>query len=63
MESENCEQMLPSHLSGKLTSFQRVLLIQTLRPDRLHSVLTSFALSTLGKKVAQNLLPPKMCNV
>lgn len=62
MESENCEQMLPSHLSGKITSFQRVLLIQTLRPDRLHSVLTSFALTTLGEKQAFNFIPIKLCS-
>ncbi|XP_034239710.1 cytoplasmic dynein 2 heavy chain 1 [Thrips palmi] len=57
MESENCEQMLPSHLSGRITPFQRVLLIQTLRPDRLHSALTSFALSTLG---IMDLSPPTL---
>lgn len=49
MESGNCEQVIPSHVSGKLSSFQRVLLVQTLRPDRLHSALMNFALQSLGE--------------
>ncbi|KAK3929891.1 Cytoplasmic dynein 2 heavy chain 1 [Frankliniella fusca] len=57
MLSENCEQILPSHVSGKITAFQRVLLVQTLRPDRLHSALMSFALSSLG---VVDLSPPTL---
>lgn len=46
--SAECENNLPVQLAHKLTPFQKVLVVQALRPDRLHSTLIKFALQTLG---------------
>jgi hypothetical protein len=47
MKSGEGEQHFPAHLQG-LSAFQRVLLVQALRPDRLHTMLQIFAQKTLG---------------
>nr|CAD7419842.1 unnamed protein product [Timema poppensis] len=44
----DCEEHFPVQLSHKLTPFQRVLIVQALRPDRLHSSLLHFAAHILG---------------
>lgn len=46
MESSDCEAKFPSHL--KLSEFQKILVIQTLRPDRLYSALMQFSLHITG---------------
>ncbi|PNF38486.1 hypothetical protein B7P43_G03954, partial [Cryptotermes secundus] len=46
--SGECEDSFPVQLARKLSPFQKVLVVQALRPDRLHSALLHFALQTLG---------------
>jgi dynein heavy chain 2 len=43
-----CENSFPVQLDRKLSPFQKVLVVQAVRPDRLHSALVHFALQTLG---------------
>ncbi|CAG2066588.1 unnamed protein product, partial [Timema podura] len=45
----DCEEHFPVQLSHKLTPFQRVLIVQALRPDRLHSSLLHFTAHILGQ--------------
>lgn len=47
-QSERCEIEFPSSLPMDFTSFQRILLLRALRPDRLQPALISFATTTLG---------------
>nr|CAD7430089.1 unnamed protein product [Timema monikensis] len=53
----DCEEHFPVQLSHKLTPFQRVLIVQALRPDRLHSSLLHFTAHILG---LQDLSPPTL---
>jgi dynein heavy chain 2 len=46
--SGECENNFPVQLGHRLSPFQKVLVVQALRPDRLHSALVQFALQTLG---------------
>jgi len=46
--SDRCEVEFPSSLPHDYTPFQRILLLQALRPDRLQPALISFATQTLG---------------
>ncbi|XP_068082912.1 cytoplasmic dynein 2 heavy chain 1 [Anabrus simplex] len=66
--SGECENSFPVQLERHLTAFQRVLVVQALRPDRLLSVLMQFALHSLGlqdlsptalnlKKLSEEALP------
>ncbi|XP_069679211.1 cytoplasmic dynein 2 heavy chain 1 isoform X2 [Periplaneta americana] len=55
--SGDCENNFPVQLARRLTPFQQVLVIQALRPDRLHSALVQFSLQTLG---LQDLSPPAL---
>lgn len=48
--SSQCEREIPSAIAKSLTHFQQVLLIQTLRPDRLQTVMEQFSTSALGLK-------------
>ncbi|XP_022257756.1 cytoplasmic dynein 2 heavy chain 1-like, partial [Limulus polyphemus] len=48
--SSQCEQDIPPTVVRQLSSFQQVLLIQALRPDRLQSALTLFGTRVLGLK-------------
>ncbi|CAG0920502.1 unnamed protein product, partial [Notodromas monacha] len=50
-----CEIKIPSDLSKRLTAFQNLLVVQALRPDRLHSAMKLFATRGLGLK---ELAPP-----
>ncbi|CAB3410628.1 unnamed protein product [Caenorhabditis bovis] len=43
-----CETSFPSSIDNKLTYFQKVLLIQAARPDRLYNCLMNFVLQTLN---------------
>ena len=49
-KSSQCEKEIPSSVAKSLTHFQQVLLIQTLRPDRLQTVMEQFAMAALGLK-------------
>jgi len=49
MSAGDCEKVVPKHLENKLTLMQRILIVKTLRPDRLHSALTQFTLTALGE--------------
>ncbi|VDM42915.1 unnamed protein product [Toxocara canis] len=46
--SAACETAIPSAIESITTLFQRVILIQTVRPDRLHTAMTLFATKALG---------------
>ena len=45
--SDRCEVDFPSNLPGTTTAFQKILLIQALRPEKLQSALLMFVTSTL----------------
>lgn len=47
-QTNDCEKNIPSQYRNKLTQFQRVLLIQVFRPDRLESALNNFVAEALG---------------
>ena len=44
------ELEFPASVANKITPFQKVLLVQTLRPDRLQSAMNLFAAKSLGLK-------------
>lgn len=48
--STNCETEFPVKYATKVTAFQRILLLQALRPDRLESAMTSFVCEILKVK-------------
>ena len=48
--SSQCDHEFPLSISKKITPFQQVLVIQTLRPDRLQSAMEAFATRALGLK-------------
>ncbi|KAI4463438.1 dynein heavy chain family protein [Holotrichia oblita] len=48
MNTSECETKFPQH--AKLTEFQKILIIQILRPDRLYSALMQFCLHVTGLK-------------
>ena len=47
MESSNCEMKFPSHC--KLSEFQKVIVVQILRPDRLLSAIMQFVRHVTGE--------------
>lgn len=49
MEHSSCETHFPAHCS--LKDFQKVLVVQMLRPDRLHSVISMCVLHLTGKTI------------
>lgn len=53
--STECEEHIPHEVRGQVSNFQKLMLIQTLRPDRLHTVMSDFARAVLGRKA---LFPP-----
>jgi dynein heavy chain 2 len=55
--SDKCEEAFDSSVYSRMSSFQRVLLIQAVRPDRLESALTQFACEAIG--VASLSPPPR----
>ncbi|XP_056138994.1 cytoplasmic dynein 2 heavy chain 1 [Lampris incognitus] len=55
--SSHCEQEIPPSITKKITPFQQVLLVQTVRPDRLQSAMAAFASRELGIK---ELSPPPL---
>ncbi|KAI9364365.1 dynein heavy chain and region D6 of dynein motor-domain-containing protein [Zopfochytrium polystomum] len=54
MKSPNCEVEFPGAAAKKLSPFQRVIIVQALRPDRLLSAMNAFSCSMIG---LQNLAP------
>ncbi|PIO61608.1 dynein heavy chain [Teladorsagia circumcincta] len=44
----DCENSVPAFIEQKITPFQKVLLIQAVRPDRLYSAMQNFVLKTLS---------------
>ena len=48
--SSQCDREFPLGISKKITPFQQLLVIQTLRPDRLQSAMEAFATRALGLK-------------
>ncbi|KAL6730872.1 hypothetical protein Aduo_001798 [Ancylostoma duodenale] len=44
----DCENTIPSAIETKITPFQKVLLIQAVRPDRLYAAMQNFVLKTLS---------------
>ncbi|KAM9801492.1 cytoplasmic dynein 2 heavy chain 1 [Neosynchiropus ocellatus] len=55
--SSHCEHDIPTSIAKKITTFQQLLLIQAVRPDRLQSAMTLFVSQTLGMK---ELSPPPL---
>ena len=49
-KSSQCEREIPPVIAKSLSHFQQVLVIQTLRPDRLQSTMEQFASTALGLK-------------
>jgi dynein heavy chain 2 len=45
-----CEKHFPSSIKTQVSSFQRVLVIKTFRPDRLETAMNTFVCEALGKK-------------
>lgn len=55
ISSTECEEHLPQSVREQITNFEKMMLIQTLRPDRLHTVMSDFSRAVLGRKT---LFPP-----
>lgn len=55
--AEECEREFPVQTRDRLKPFQRVLLVQALRPDRLVSSMELFACEALGMKGVEQLSP------
>jgi dynein heavy chain 2 len=55
--SDKCEESFDPSIFSRLSSFQRVLLTQAVRPDRLESALTQFTCEAMGVK---SLSPPPL---
>jgi len=55
--SDKCEESFDGSVYSRMSSFQRVLLIQAVRPDRLESALTQFACEAMG---VSSLSPPPL---
>ncbi|RCN27494.1 hypothetical protein ANCCAN_26771, partial [Ancylostoma caninum] len=51
----DCEDTIPSAIEMKITPFQKVLLVQAVRPDRLYAAMQNFVLKTLS---LQSINPP-----
>jgi len=55
--ADKCEDSFDPSIFSRLTAFQRVLLVQALRPDRLESALTQFACEAMG---VSSMSPPPL---
>ncbi|XP_037796301.1 LOW QUALITY PROTEIN: cytoplasmic dynein 2 heavy chain 1-like [Penaeus monodon] len=55
--SSHCELDFPVQLNQKLSSFQQLLVVQAIRPDRLQSAMVNFVTKALGMK---ELSPPAL---
>jgi len=52
-QSEQPEKDIPQQVQGRLTSFQRVILVQIFRPDRLESAMNQFVKEAFGNQNVQ----------
>ncbi|XP_008299945.1 cytoplasmic dynein 2 heavy chain 1 [Stegastes partitus] len=57
LQSSQCEQEIPSSIAKKISTFQQLLFVQAVRPDRLQSAMAAFASQALGMK---ELSPPPL---
>uniref|UniRef100_A0A3Q1BV91 Cytoplasmic dynein 2 heavy chain 1 n=1 Tax=Amphiprion ocellaris TaxID=80972 RepID=A0A3Q1BV91_AMPOC len=57
LQSSQCEQEIPSSIAKKSSTFQQLLFVQAVRPDRLQSAMAAFASQALGMK---ELSPPPL---
>lgn len=48
MSTPECENAFPTLIESRLSEFQKILVIQAIRPDRLYSALSKFASQMLG---------------
>uniref|UniRef100_A0A3Q1EBP8 Dynein heavy chain ATP-binding dynein motor region domain-containing protein n=1 Tax=Acanthochromis polyacanthus TaxID=80966 RepID=A0A3Q1EBP8_9TELE len=48
LQSSQCEQEIPSSIAKKISTFQQLLFVQAVRPDRLQSAMAAFASQALG---------------
>lgn len=55
--SDKCEESWDNSVYSRMSSFQRVLMIQAVRPDRLESALTQFSSEAIG---VSSLSPPPL---
>jgi len=55
--SDKCEESWDNSIYSRMSSFQRVLMIQAVRPDRLESALTQFSCEAIG---VSSLSPPPL---
>lgn len=55
--SDKCEESFDNSIYARMSSFQRVLMVQACRPDRLESALTQFACEAIG---VSSLSPPPL---
>lgn len=56
-QSDKCEESFDPSVFSRMSSFQRVLVIQAVRPDRLESALTQFTCEAMG---VSSLSPPPL---
>ena len=54
-DSVQCEKDFPAQIKSKLTPFERLLVVQVLRPDRMESAMTQFVCEALCER---NVSPP-----
>lgn len=50
-KSSHSEQAIPDVVAKKTTPFQQMIVVQALKPDRLHSAMNAFAERGLGTKL------------
>jgi dynein heavy chain 2 len=55
--SDKCEEAWDNSIYSRMSAFQRVLMVQAIRPDRLESALTQFACEAVG---VSSLSPPPL---
>ena len=60
--SLECEKEISNSVKSQITSFQKLLVIKTFRPDRLGSAMNTFFCDALGKKtIAPSPLSSNLC--
>lgn len=55
MNSHECENAFSPEIEKRLSEFQKLLVIQALRPDRLYSAMNKFALLMIGNNFYNKL--------
>jgi len=49
-KSPQCEKEFPEQMSGKISKFQQLLVVQAIRPDRLQTMMERFVVKTMNMK-------------